>query len=179
MTPNTFIEGWNRGPQGYGDSHKEKGVVPGKGRGRICDIPNCIKIPTKNVKREKESIRITYHGCEGHVEHALRWPIHKPEDYYGLKNKHKEDDERNNKYYNESNNENQDDSNPIWKSMMLYTLIQEESDSEWWLWPMRNVFIGLSIIMFLAKVSTFPEILMQTMLVFGGVLKLKVWEHPG
>ena len=30
--------------------------------------------------------------------------------------------------------------------------------------------------MFLAKISIFPAILMQTMLIFGGVLGVKVWE---
>ena len=38
---------------------------------------------------------------------------------------------------------------------------------------MSHVFIGLSSIMFLAKISTFPGILIKIMLVFGGVWKLK------
>ena len=37
---------------------------------------------------------------------------------------------------------------------------------------MSHVFIGLNIIMSLAKLSTFPGILMQIMLIFGGFWKL-------
>ena len=55
---------------------------------------------------------------------------------------------------------------------MLVTIVQEESDSELWLRPMIHVFIGLRKIMFLSNISTFPGILMQIMLVFGGFWKL-------
>ena len=56
---------------------------------------------------------------------------------------------------------------------MLATLYQEYSDSEWWLHLMSNMFIGMSIIMFLAKISTLLEIVMQIILVFGGFRKLR------
>ena len=39
---------------------------------------------------------------------------------------------------------------------------------------MRHVFIGMDIIMLLAKISTFLGIIMQIMLVFGGFWKLSV-----
>ena len=38
---------------------------------------------------------------------------------------------------------------------------------------MSHTFIGLSIIMFFAKISTFPGILIKIMLVFGGFWKLR------
>ena len=61
-----------------------------------------------------------------------------------------------------------DDSNIICNYVMLATLQQGAFDSEWCLRLMRHVFIGLSIIMFLDKISTFLGIFMQIMLVFGG-----------
>ena len=53
------------------------------------------------------------------------------------------------------------------------TLRQEESYSELLLDLMSHVFIRISIITFLAKISTFPEIMMQIMLVLGGFWKLR------
>ena len=57
--------------------------------------------------------------------------------------------------------------------MMLATIIQEESDSELLFRLMSHVFIGLRIIIFLAKISAFPGILMQIILVLGGFWKLR------
>ena len=56
---------------------------------------------------------------------------------------------------------------------MIYTLCQEEYDSELWLRLPSHVFIGLSIIIFLAKNSIFLGILMKIMLVFGVFWKLR------
>ena len=56
---------------------------------------------------------------------------------------------------------------------MLSTLCEEESDSELGLHPMNRMFIGLSIIIFLASISTLPGIMAQIMLVVSGFWKLR------
>ena len=87
--------------------------------------------------------------------------------------KQKEDEKRKNKSDDDSNNKNQDDDKPIWNSVMLYTLCEEDSGIEWGLNPMKHIFIGLSIIIILASIYTIPEIMAQIMLVLSSFWKLR------